>query len=97
MLKSVIGRVRLIGMMEAVSYLILLGFAMPMKHIWHNEIYVKYFGWTHGVLFILYCLSLLQGLLGKFLSFKHCVILFIAALVPFGPFVADRSLKELER
>jgi len=91
MLQSVIGRVRLIGMMEGVSYLLLLGFA----YIWHNEIYVYYLGRAHGVLFILYCLSLLQALLTKKLTFKWCVGLFIAALLPFGPFVADRKLKDL--
>jgi len=95
MLQSVIGRVRLIGMMEGVSYLLLLGFAMPIKYIWHNEIYVHYLGWAHGGLFILYCLCLLQALLTKKLTFKWCVGLFIAALLPFGPFVADRKLKDL--
>ncbi len=95
MLKSVIGRVRLIGMLEGVSYLILLGFAMPMKYIWHQEIYVKVCGWAHGILFILYCLCLLRAFLGKALTFQHCCRLFIAALLPFGPFVADRKLKDM--
>ena len=96
MLQSVIGRVRLIGMVEGVSYLILLGIAMPMKYIWHQEIYVKIFGWAHGVLFMLYCLALLMALLGKKLTFQHCCVLFIAALLPFGPFIADRKLKEMD-
>ena len=91
MLKSVIGRVRLIGMLEGVSYLVLLGFAMPMN----DEIFVHYCGWAHGILFILYCLCLLQAFLGKVLSFQYCCGLFIAALLPFGPFVADRKLKEM--
>jgi integral membrane protein len=96
MLQSVIGRVRLFGMTEGVSFLILLGFAMPMKYIGGQPIYVKVLGWAHGALFILYCLALLQALVAKKLSFAYCCGLFVAAFLPFGPFVADRKLKEME-
>tara|TARA_A100001037_G_scaffold301792_1_gene332057 strand:- start:159 stop:458 length:300 start_codon:yes stop_codon:yes gene_type:complete len=97
MLKSVVGRLRLTGMLEALSYLLLLGVAMPLKYIWHKEIYVEYCGLAHGVLFILYCLALLHAKLALRLSFKYSVVLFVAALVPFGPFVADRKLRDLEK
>ena len=116
MLQSVIGRVRLFGMTEGVSFLILLGFAMPMKYIGGQPIYVKVFGWAHGALFILYCLALLQALpilvkklphktdyiiLFPFIipvshGYSFCYLLFIAAFLPFGPFVADRKLKGME-
>lgn len=97
MLNSILGRLRLTGMLEAVSYLLLLGIAMPLKYIWNREVYVQYCGWAHGVLFILYCLALLHAKLAMRLSFKFSLVLFVAALLPFGPFVADRRLRELER
>ena len=94
MLNSIIGRLRLVGMLEAVTYILLLGFAMPMKYIWHQEVFVHYIGWAHGLLFILYCLALLHAKLALKLSITFSLALFIAALVPLGPFFADRKLRE---
>ena len=54
LLATNIGRLRIIGFGEAISWLLLLGFAMPMKYIWHNPLPVKYVGWIHGLLFISY-------------------------------------------
>ena len=96
MLNSIIGRLRLAGILEAVSYL-LLGVAMPLKYIWHQKIYVKYCGWAHGVLFIVYCLALLHAKLAYRFSLKYSAVLFVAALVPFGPYVADRKLREVDK
>ena len=94
MLNSIIGRLRLVGMLETVSYILLLGFAMPIKYIWHQEVFVHYIGWAHGLLFILYCLALLHAKLALKLSLAFSFALFIAALVPLGPFFADRKLRE---
>ena len=88
MLSSIIGRLRLVGMWEAVSYILLLGFAMPMKYIWHQEVFVHYIGWAHGLLFLLHAKLALK------LSIAFSFALFIAALVPLGPFFADRKLRE---
>ena len=45
---------RSIALLEGLSLLALLFFAMPMKYIGGNDIYVKNIGMAHGVLFILY-------------------------------------------
>ncbi|CAN5476577.1 DUF3817 domain-containing protein [soil metagenome] len=93
MLKSSIGRLRAVGMMEGTSFLLLLGVAMPLKYLADQPLAVRYVGWAHGLLFVLYCFVLLSAMLehrwGMLKGFK----LFVAALLPFGPFVADRSLK----
>ncbi len=91
-LQSPIGRVRLLGMIEGVSFLVLLGIAMPLKYLADQPLAVKYTGWAHGLLFILYCLALLQAWVGGSLSFKNTFLGFIAALIPFGPFLIDRRL-----
>jgi integral membrane protein len=91
-LQSPIGRVRLLGMIEGVSFLVLLGIAMPLKYLADQPLAVKYTGWAHGLLFILYCLALFQAWVGGSLSFKNTFLGFTAALIPFGPFLIDRRL-----
>lgn len=45
---------RLIGFLEALSFLILLLIAMPLKYIWGQPEAVKIVGSAHGGLFLLY-------------------------------------------
>ena len=36
---------RFVGTLEGISFLLLLGVAMPIKYIWDNPVFVKYIGW----------------------------------------------------
>ena len=45
---------KIIALLEGTSLLLLLLFAMPMKYIAGDPIYVKNIGMAHGILFILY-------------------------------------------
>ena len=92
-LDSTIGRFRLIALAEGVSYLVLLGIAMPLKYFAGNALAVKYFGWAHGVLFTLFCIFLIQVWIQYRWKFSKVVGAFIASLLPFGTFVLDRKLK----
>ena len=89
-----IGRLRGIGLIEGVSFLLLLGIAMPLKYVWGMPMAVKVVGWAHGVLFVLFGMALLQVWKEHRWAFGRVALTFIAALVPFGPFVIDRRLKE---
>ena len=93
-MKSSIGRLRAIGMVEGVSFLFLLGIAMPLKYIAGNPLAVKYGGWVHGILFMLLCLALLDAKLTHRWSMTKALKPFVASLLPFGPFLIDRGLKE---
>jgi len=93
MLNSAIGRLRLVGMCEAVSFLLLLGVAMPLKYLADMPLAVKLVGWAHGVLFITFVLLILPAVSQAGWPLRRGALLFGAALVPFGPFFADRSLK----
>lgn len=84
------------GKIEAVSFLILLGIAMPLKYAAGLPEAVKIAGWIHGLLFILFCLALANAKLKARLPFGLTVLVFVAALLPFGPFVIDKKLKHLE-
>ena len=45
---------RLVGLLEGISFLLLLFIAMPVKYMMDNPILVKYIGMGHGVLFVLF-------------------------------------------
>ena len=49
---------RLLGNIEGISYLLLLGVAMPMKYYFEMPMAVKITGMAHGVLFVAYCILL---------------------------------------
>lgn len=91
-LQSPVGRVRLIGLTEGVSFLLLMGVAMPLKYLAGQPLAVKYVGWAHGLLFILLCLAILQAWLAGALTFRRSLTTFIAAFIPFGPFLIDSRL-----
>ena len=93
MLDNPIGRLRLIGMIEGLSYLLLLGVAMPLKYMAGMPEAVSVVGMAHGLLFCVFCLALLQAMMDCEWPLKRAAVLFVAAVLPFGPFVVDGGLK----
>lgn len=88
------GKFRLIGIMEGISYLILLLVAMPLKYLAGQPNAVKYFGWAHGVLFVLFGFFLIKVWIKYKWNFGKTTGAFIASLLPFGTFVLDKNLKK---
>jgi integral membrane protein len=93
MLKTSIGRLRAIGIVEGISFLLLLGIAMPLKYFAGMPKAVTVVGWIHGLLFITFCMALLQARLDAQWNGRRTVTILIAALLPFGPFVIDGGLR----
>jgi integral membrane protein len=89
LIKSALGRLRIIAFLEGVSYLVLLGIAMPLKYMAGLPQAVRVVGMAHGVLFVLFVLLLIQVATEKSWSFKKSALSFISSLVPFGTFYAD--------
>lgn len=87
---------RWVGILEGLSYLLLLGIAMPLKYFMDMPMAVKYAGWAHGLLFMGFLgLVLYVGLLFR-KSLLWMLGGFIASLLPFGPFIWDsKSLKPM--
>ena len=81
------------AIVEGISYLILLGVAMPLKYFAGLPEVVKYTGWAHGVLFVLYMVLLLMVWIQYRWSFGKVVLAFAASLLPFGTFALDGKLK----
>ena len=88
---------RIAGKIEGVSYLLLLGVAMPLKHFAGLPLAVKIAGWAHGLLFVGFVLVLVLAMVRARLSFAHAGSAFVASLLPFGPFVIDRRLEAIAR
>lgn len=79
------------ALLEGISLLALLFFAMPMKYMFDQEIYVKTIGMAHGVLFIVY---IILAVLLKFSlnwSYKLLAIICLASIIPFGTFYVERK------
>ncbi len=83
-----------IAFLEGISYLVLLLVAMPLKYFAQIPEGVKYIGWAHGVLFVLFCIYLLKVWVGLKWSFGKTAVAFIASLLPFGTFVLDAKLNK---
>ena len=94
MLNSSIGRLRTIGLIEGVSFLALLGVAMPLKYFAGLPQAVTIVGWLHGLLFITFCIALTQAHQEAKWSIGRSAAVLIAALLPFGPFVIDKRLRQ---
>ena len=91
--KSSVGRVRVVGMLEGISFLLLMGIAMPLKYLADMPEAVRYTGWGHGLLFIAYCLVIFLAWTEGKLSFRKALLAFVASLLPFGPFIIDKRLE----
>ncbi|MFK7911929.1 MAG: DUF3817 domain-containing protein [Akkermansiaceae bacterium] len=100
MFSTAIGRLRVISIIEAISYLILLGVAMPLKYVWGEPLAVRIVGMAHGVLFCIFCVALLDAMLAQKWSLKPPfwnrppIFIFIASLIPFAPFWVEKWLKK---
>ncbi|MCG5052947.1 MAG: DUF3817 domain-containing protein [Myxococcales bacterium] len=89
-----VSRLRRIGFVEGLSFLVLLLIAMPLKYAAGMPLAVKYVGWVHGALFVAYVVALGQATSAMMWRPLTAVALFVAAVVPGGTFVADRWLKK---
>ena len=85
---------RKVAVLEGISYLLLLFVAMPLKYYADMPVAVKYTGWAHGLLFVLYAALLVLAWQEQKWKFGKAVLIFLASLLPFMPFVVDRKLKD---
>jgi integral membrane protein len=89
---TTLDRFRSIAIIEGISFLLLLIIAMPMKYLMGIPEPVKYLGWAHGALFVLFMALLLQVWIQYKWSFWKVVLAFISSLIPFGTFYLDKKI-----
>lgn len=91
---SSLGRLRIVGLLEGLSYVLLVFVAMPLKYLAGKPEAVRILGSVHGALFMVLVVVLAGAAAERGWGFRRIAIVFVAALLPFGPFVIDRSLRE---
>ncbi len=91
LLKTALGRLRIVAFIEGCSYL-LLGFTMILKYKYAMPQPNYIVGLAHGILFVLYVVLLLQVSYLNRWNLGKIFGAFLASLVPFGTFYADKAL-----
>ena len=88
---------RAVAAAEGVSFLVLLGVAMPLKYGAGMPLAVRWVGLAHGLLFIVYVGTAILLFMRERWPWSRAPGVLLAALVPFGTFVLDRKWLGVER
>lgn len=91
-----IRRFRMTALAEGSSFLFLLFVAMPMKYFMGIPLAVRVVGSIHGLLFLAYVVQLATLRINHQWDNRFSFFAFLASLLPFGPFVFDKHLREKE-
>ncbi|MDN3707181.1 DUF3817 domain-containing protein [Myroides ceti] len=93
LLKTKIGRLRIIAILEGISLLILVFIAMPLKYFFSYPNISQFIGPLHGALFLLFVFNTLNvGIEQQWKFSKTTWIVLIACIIPFGTFYIDRKI-----
>ena len=95
MTKTPIGRLRIISMLEGISYLLLVFIGMPLKYQMDLPMPNKVLGMGHGILTMIFMAILVMVWNEKKITTDIAIKTFIASLIPFGAFYMEKKLKEL--
>ena len=92
MYNTTISQLRLVGFLEGISFIVLLGIAMPLKYFADMPKAVSYVGMAHGFLFIAYLVWVFYAHRQYKWGIMNTFWAVVASLLPFGPFVADARI-----
>lgn len=92
------GRFKLIASLEGISFLILVGIAVPLKYIWGKPWLVQNIGMTHGILFVLYLFNIIQNKIELGWATGKTILAMLLSIVPFGTFyVAKKMIPDMAK
>ena len=94
--KTQLSILKIVAILEGISYL-LFAITVPLKKIYHYHWPNKIVGMTHGILFILYMLLVFINSKTQTWSWKTKVLLYIASIIPFGTFIAEKKILNNEQ
>ncbi len=87
---------RKVAFAEGISFIVLLFVAMPLKYLAHIPIAVTICGGLHGVLFVAFIILAREVKSEYKKDFRWLGMAFLASIIPFGTFVADKEWKKQE-
>lgn len=93
LLRTKVGRLRIIGFMEGISLLILIFIGVPLKYYYSDASITKMMGPIHGALFLLFIFNTLS--VGVEQRWKFSTVtwkVMIACIIPFGTFYIDKKI-----
>jgi integral membrane protein len=94
--RNPVKNLRIAGYVEGVSYLLLLGVAMPLKYLADLPLAVRVMGSLHGLLFVVYVVVAVRAARSRGWPVERLLEVLAAAVFPLGPFVLDRRLRRDE-
>lgn len=89
---SALKQLRAISWIEGISYLALLGIAMPMKYLADDATIMRSVGMVHGMLFVLFIVKALQAKIEYSWTIGRMLLAIGTALLPFGMVLLDRMV-----
>ncbi|BAP32635.1 conserved membrane protein YdzA [Chryseobacterium sp. StRB126] len=93
LLKTKVGRLRIIAILEGISLLTLVFIAVPLKYGFDNPSLVKMMGPIHGSLFLLFLFNTLSVGVEQNWKFKETTWkVLLACIIPFGTFYVDKKI-----
>lgn len=91
----IISVLRIVGLLEGISFLVLLLIAMPMKYFANMPLPVSIVGGMHGFLFVAYvALAILAAVAFRW-PVGRLLLALAASVIPTGTFWFDRKLQTL--
>jgi len=84
---------RVVAYLEGISYLLLLGVAMPLKYWAGLPAAVRVMGSLHGALFVVFVIALARAAAARSWPLTRTAWVFASSLVPFGMLFLDRALQ----
>lgn len=82
---------KIIAFLEGCSALLLFFFAMPMKYMFDNPIYIRPIGMAHGVLFTIYIILAMMLYFEQKWGLKKFLIVCLGSIIPGGTFYVDKK------
>ena len=85
---------RLLALIEGLSFVVLLFIAMPLKYLFQEPAAVRAVGGIHGFLFLGFVASLLSVALDRRWPLPKSLKVFLASLLPFGFLWIEKHLRD---
>ena len=88
-----LGLLRAFSLLDGISFVILLYFAIYEKRILGDATAVRIPGMIHGIIFTIFLVVLYLTMEKRKWPLKRAALVFLCSLIPFAPFFLEASLK----
>ncbi|HEY0007502.1 MAG TPA: DUF3817 domain-containing protein [Tepidisphaeraceae bacterium] len=91
-LRNPVAVLRVVGLLEGLSFIVLVFIAMPLKYLAEQPAAVKIVGLVHGVLFVVVVGVLTWTWIAAQWPARRAALALAASLIPGGPIFIDRRM-----